>query len=204
MIPIEVVQGDIAALGVDLLVNASNTVLRLGSGVSGAIRRSCGAAYQDKLNGFLAAHAPDGLQPGEVVITDAGAHPRAKWVAHVAVMDYRERDDAVPRPDLARIRLGATQLWQKISELSAPVSVGMVALGAGTGGMGLRDTTKVACETLKAQLDTHPGAIERVVFVSYDMIEYLNATAVIRQSFPHADLSAMSEDERRMMESLDK
>ncbi len=203
MIPIAVQHGDIGATDVDLLVNASNTVLRLGSGVSGAIRRACDPAFQDQLDKLLADTSPDGLEPGAVVMTDAPGHPRARLVAHVAVMDYRQVAGAIPRPDLARIETGARNLWTTICALAEPVSVAMVALGAGTGGIGLRDSVNVACRTLKNQLDNEPGALKRVVFVAYDLIEYINTAAVVRQHFAHTDLSTMTDEHRQMMESLD-
>ena len=98
---VEVRQGSVTAAEVDVLVNASNTLLRLGSGVSAAIRRACGPEYQGFLDAELARQG-GGLDPGAVVVTHAGTHPRARFVAHVAVMDYRAVATAVA-PDLARI-----------------------------------------------------------------------------------------------------
>ena len=72
-----------------VLVNASNTNAQLGTGVSAAIRQACGKGYQEKIFAALEEKFHGPMKPGEVLLTDAGTHPRAAWVAHVAVMDYR-------------------------------------------------------------------------------------------------------------------
>jgi O-acetyl-ADP-ribose deacetylase (regulator of RNase III) len=202
MASIDVWHGSIGDADVDVLVNASNTLLQLGSGVSAAIRQTCGGAtYQSALDERLQREFGGGLEPGAVVITDAGSHPRAKYVAHVAVMDYRPGPGIVSRPDAARIERGAAELWTKLAALPHPVSVGMVALGAGTGGLGLRDSVRIACTTLKAQLETDPGRICAVQFVAYDELEFANTIDTVRQHF-ELDLGKLDEHTRRLVEAV--
>lgn len=81
-------QGSLTDGDETLLVNASNTNLQLGSGVSGAIRKACGTTFQAALDELLEKRGGP-LEPGDVVLTNAGAHRRARYIAHVAVMDYR-------------------------------------------------------------------------------------------------------------------
>ncbi len=72
---LRLMQGNIALLDVDAVVNAANRNLVLGSGVAGAIRRSGGPAIQaecDKL-------AP--IETGQAVIT-SGGNLRARYVIH--------------------------------------------------------------------------------------------------------------------------
>src|SRR6185436_7692786 len=100
----------------------------LGSGVSAAIRRACGTDFQRHIEQALKEKFGGPMEPGRVLVTDAGAHPRAKWVAHVAVMDFRGGRTA---PTLDTLRTGCEKLWDAIEVLSEhPVSVAMVALGA--------------------------------------------------------------------------
>jgi O-acetyl-ADP-ribose deacetylase (regulator of RNase III) len=202
MIQVTVQQGSIADADADVLVNASNTILRLGSGVSAAIRASCGRGFQEELDALLAARHPGGLEPGAVVITGAGTHRRARWVAHVAVMDYRDRPDAQPLPTLARIERGTRALWQQVESLPSPaVSVAIVALGAGTGGLGLRDSVEIACRTLQAHLEAHPASrITHVTFVAWALHEHANTIAVVHRHFPQ-DLAALDPDLRRLVEN---
>ena len=201
MTRIRVWHGSIGDADVDVIVNASNTQLRLGSGVSAAVAASCGAGFQARLTALREERWPGGMEPGDVVLTDANAHPRAKHVAHVAVMDYRDRPDARPRPDDVRIERGCTELWRQLAALPAPVSVGMVALGAGTGGMGLRDSVSIACRALARQLEADAGAINEVVFVAYDGLEFVNTLAAVRDHFD-VDLAGIDPDALRMLEVL--
>lgn len=181
---IEVRQGSVTDADVDVLVNASNTIGALGSGVSAAIRGACGPGFQGTIDQAL---VPGGgsMGPGDVLLTHAGTHPRARFVVHVAVMDYRDTPAARPFPDSARITRGSEKLWRLLEELPGTVSVGMVALGAGTGGLGERLPTAIACATLQAHLAVTPATkIGRVVFHGYALPEFCNVLDVVSDAFP--------------------
>lgn len=182
---VEVRQGSVTDADVDVLVNASNTLGRLGSGVSNAIRVACGAGFQESI---LRALRPRGgaLAPGEALLTHAGTHPRAKFVVHVAVMDYREGARQV-FPDEARIRKGSDRVWRIVEDELPPgaYSIGMVALGAGTGGLGERLPTSITCASLQAHLAARATTkLARVVFHGYTPPEYANVRDVVRAAFP--------------------
>lgn len=195
--------GSIGDADVDVLVNASNTLGRLGSGVSAAIRESCGPGFQEVIYAAVAARRPGGLVPGDVVVTHAHQHRRARFVAHAAIMDYREGADVVARPDLERARRACRALWHSLEALPARgLSVGMVAFGAGTGGLGLRDSVGVACSTLKFIQSGGESNVEEVVFVAYDLVEYMNTVAVVRQHFA-IDEAALSDDVRAFIDRVD-
>jgi O-acetyl-ADP-ribose deacetylase (regulator of RNase III) len=167
---IEFVQGSLTDGGETVLVNASNTGATLGSGVSGAIRRACGPAFQGQVHEALQAKFKGPMEPGQVLITHAGAHPRAKWVAHVSVMDYRQGMGPQSFPTLDTIKRGCERLWEALETVPGgePLSVGMVALGAGTGDLGVAEPTRLAAETLKAHASAFPHShIERVRFYGY-------------------------------------
>jgi O-acetyl-ADP-ribose deacetylase (regulator of RNase III) len=169
----------------DVLVNASNTNVALGSGVSHAIYVACGAdEYQKHIKAALGAKFGTAMPPGEVLVTDAGKHPRAKWVAHVAVMDYRPSSPAGMSPSLGRIRHACVKLWDAIERIEAPgpLSVAMVALGAGVGGLGVRAPTEAACDTLLAHAQAHPGSkIGKVVFYGYMLHEFMTVQEVVNE-----------------------
>jgi len=199
---IEVVQGSLTDGDELVLVNASNTNAMLGSGVSGAIRRACGGdAYQQHLFDELKRQKSGPMFPGDVMLTDAGSHPKAKWVAHVAVMDYREGFRGESAPDLGRIRLGCERLWDALDTLpERQLSVAMVALGTGTGGLGLRDSVKVSAETLKAHCAIFAASkIARVRFYGFATQEYVAMAAELMTHFPEvkatlpADVRAIAE-----------
>jgi O-acetyl-ADP-ribose deacetylase (regulator of RNase III) len=74
-------QGDITLLDVDIIVNAANTSLILGSGVAGAIRRRGGPLIQKECNEYTKKNGS--INTGESVIT-TGGDLKAKYVVHTA------------------------------------------------------------------------------------------------------------------------
>ncbi len=200
---LQIARGSLTDGAERVLVNASNTELRLGTGVSGAIRAACGPGFQERLYA-LRAQRGGSLAPGEVVVTDAGAHPTARHIAHVAVMDYRPGTTGPAHPTLDLIRTACERLWDALEGLSdePELSVAMVALGAGTGGLGLVDTTKVSCETLKAHLAIHANTrISRVVFYGYALHEYLATAGEVVRHFPEV-AQGLPEDVRQHLASV--
>ncbi len=186
-VKIEVHLGSLIDGNESVLVNGSNTNVVLGSGVSGAIRRACGPKYQAYLTDELKKHRGGSMAPGEVFVSNAGIHPRAKWVVHAAVMDYRDGIGVKSMPSLETVRLCAEHLWAAIETLpdTRKHSVAMVALGGGTGDLGVVEPTRIEAETLKAHLGMHPQSrIERVVFYGYLEHEYEAIAGEVARHWP--------------------
>ncbi|MGV3657270.1 MAG: O-acetyl-ADP-ribose deacetylase [Chitinophagaceae bacterium] len=76
---IQVIQGDITTVSVDVIVNAANSGLLGGGGVDGAIHRAGGPAILQECRKIVARQG--GCPTGEAVITTAGNLP-AKYVIH--------------------------------------------------------------------------------------------------------------------------
>ncbi len=168
-----------------VLVNASNTNGLLGSGVSGALRRACGQGFQAKIEEALQATFGGPMTPGDVLVTDAGTHPSARFVAHVAVMDYREGFTGASFPTEQTVARGCQHLWAALERLEVPaLSVAMVALGAGTGQLGVRRSYELACQSLTAHLQAVPASrLARVTFWGYELHEYVIAVQVVSRFF---------------------
>ena len=180
-------QGSLTDGDESVLVNASNTNAQLGTGVSAAIRQACGKGYQEKVLAALEHHFHGPMKPGEVLLTHAGTHPRAVWVAHVAVMDYREGFTGKSFPTVDLIRLACERLWNVVEAIpgAGTQSVAMVALGAGTGNLGVAEPIRVASETLKAHVALHPNTrIERVTFYGFQLPDYIAVAHVLAAQFP--------------------
>jgi O-acetyl-ADP-ribose deacetylase (regulator of RNase III) len=196
--PIAVARGSLTDGAETLLVNASNTNVALGSGVSAAIRGACGRGYQEHIASILQDRRGGPMPPGDVLITDAGSHPSARWVAHVAVMDYREGFTGSSFPTLDLIRRACANLWRAIDELPEDVTVAMVALGAGTGQLGVRNPTRLACETLLA---SPPSRVKGVTFYGFTLPEHLAVAETVTGIFPDAKCE-LSDEERELVETM--
>ena len=72
---LEVLQGDITAIKADAIVNAANSGLLGGGGVDGAIHRKGGPSILAECRELRRTTYPDGLPPGEAVVTAAGNLP---------------------------------------------------------------------------------------------------------------------------------
>lgn len=190
---IEVKLGSLTDGTETVLVNGSNTNVVLGSGVSGAIRKACGAHYQAYLSEQLKAQKGGVMPPGDVLTTNAGTHLRAKFVLHAAVMDYRAGLGVQSYPSLDTIRTCAERVWDAVETLPGTDkhSVAMIALGGGTGDLGVVEPTRIEAETLVAHLALHPKSrIERVAFYGYHEHEYEAIAAELAHTWPQV-LDAM-------------
>ncbi len=180
-------QGSLTDGDESVLVNASNTNAQLGTGVSAAIRQACGKGYQENVLAALERHFKGPMRPSEVLLTHAGTHPRAVWVAHVAVMDYREGFSATSHPTVDTIRMACERLWDVVETIpgAGAQSVAMVALGAGTGNLGVAEPTRIAAQTLKAHVAIHTNTrIERVAFYGFQLPDYVAMAHVLAVEFP--------------------
>jgi O-acetyl-ADP-ribose deacetylase (regulator of RNase III) len=123
---VEIIKGDIRHFRGDYVVNPSNTILQLGSGVSGVLRRMC-PALQEEMNNYIEKHGF--LAPGDIAIT---VYPcdEYKYTIHAAVMDYRKGVLQV-MPTYERIEKICKNIINSIKEglIITPL------LGTGVGGL---------------------------------------------------------------------
>jgi len=80
---LKLIEGNIASINTEAVVNAANKSLILGGGVAGAIRSFGGPSIQEECNSI----GP--IEVGEAVITGAG-NLKAKYVIHAAGPVYGE------------------------------------------------------------------------------------------------------------------
>ncbi|XP_039271389.2 uncharacterized protein LOC120345874 isoform X1 [Styela clava] len=95
---IRVVQGDIAKQSTDAIVNAANKYLDDGAGVTGAIFRAGGYAFNIGCQSLMESRNSKKLKIGEVVHTDACGRLRCKHVLHVVGPKWHQ----LPRNDRIR------------------------------------------------------------------------------------------------------
>jgi len=80
-------KGNLITEEADFIVNASNTRLILGSGVSMAFKRHCGIQLQTELDAILGSMDGE-LQQGDVVVSSSANATNFKYALNVAVMNY--------------------------------------------------------------------------------------------------------------------
>ncbi len=150
MLDLEVVEGDIAALGVDAIANAANDHLWMGAGVAGAIKRAGGEEIERE------AMAKGPIPVGTAVATGAGAL-EARYVIHGAVMgqDLRTSADLIRR---------TTQSCLEAADWLGCTSLALPAFGTGVGGFPLDECARLMVGAARAY---EPQSLERVVFAVF-------------------------------------
>ena len=120
------------------IVNASNTELTLGSGVSQAFSEQCGgSSYQDEL--YSIKRSIGEIEQGDVVISGSGSATNFEYALHVAVMNYSDSSKS-PYPSYMQIQKALNSMLNIIQEkvqsenIQNPKVV-IPLLGCGVGGL---------------------------------------------------------------------
>jgi len=126
---IKIVEGNIALLDVEAVVNAANRELQLGSGVAGAIRTYGGPSIQQECNKL----GP--IEVGEAVISGAG-NLKARYVIHAVGPRMGEGDEEAK---LARATRRSLEIAgrKKIGSLAIP------AISTGIYGFPLQECSEI-------------------------------------------------------------
>jgi O-acetyl-ADP-ribose deacetylase (regulator of RNase III) len=163
---IELLQGDIAGLNTDAIVNAANASLVLGGGVAGAIRRRGGPKIQEECNRI------GGTVVGGAVITSGGELP-AKYVIHAVGPRYGEEheDEKLKEATLNTLVLADRYHLR---------SVAFPAISTGVFGFPKDRCAIIMLSTAIAYLEG-PTELERVVFCLYDEKTYRIFESHLRQ-----------------------
>ncbi|KYH36458.1 MAG: Appr-1-p processing protein [Candidatus Hecatellales archaeon B24] len=158
-ISFKALKADLTRLEVDALVNPANSLLIMGGGVAGALKRAGGLEIEREARRY----AP--CPVGEAVATTAGKL-KAKHVIHAPTM---ERPAMATSPEkVYKATLAALKCADKVKASS----IALPAMGAGVGGVppvkAAEAMVKAAREHLKANVN-----LRKVVFVglSEDVVQ---------------------------------
>lgn len=175
---IELRQGDIAEMEVDAIVNAANTDLILGAGVSGAIGRRGGDVIQE------ACDAIQAIGLGEAVATAAGAL-KAQHVIHAASMEigHFAQERNIER---------ATRNALACAEGLGVKTIAFPAIGTGVAAFPADRCAQVMLRVVVEHLAGGSG-IERVYFVLSDA----DALEAFREEFERLGREGEGEPSRR-------
>ncbi|MGB1547763.1 MAG: O-acetyl-ADP-ribose deacetylase [Alphaproteobacteria bacterium] len=152
---IEILQGDIAKLEVDAIVNAANNQLLRGGGVCGAIHAAAGPELEAECRTL------GGCAPGDAKITRGYRLP-AKHVIH-AVGPVWQGGMA----EEERLLAGAYRASLELAEAHGLKTLAFPAISTGIFGFPLEEATRIALVTVKEHLRRSP-AIEKVFLVCFD------------------------------------
>jgi O-acetyl-ADP-ribose deacetylase len=158
---ITLVEGDITAQRVDVVVNAANRSLLGGGGVDGAIHRRGGPRILAECRRVREERYPDGLPVGRAVSTTAGDLPAAHVIHVVGPVYGRERD----APGL--LAACHTEALRLADELGAR-SIAFPAISTGAFGYPLDEAAAVAIRAVR-EAETR---LEEIRFVLFDAGAY--------------------------------
>ena len=155
------------------IVNASNTKLQLGSGVSSAFRKVCGVVMQmEMLDKYKSLEQE--LQKGDVIATSAGKAINFKYALHAAVMDYNtgvRGIDKLPTIDTIKKILQNIEpylQWYADNHTDEPMKLVLPLMGCGVGGL----NTKQVLEVYKSFFLREVSFQCKVVIYGYSLENY--------------------------------
>lgn len=155
---IRIVQGDLTAQDVDVIVNAANDGLQHGGGVAAAICRAGGPIIQQQSDEWVRRNGR--LSAGGAAITAAGAMP-AEYVVHVAGPIFNRDQD-----NEALLRAAVAGALEAVATVNAR-SVAFPAISAGIYGYPVAAATGVLADEVVQWVDRHPDSLDEVRLVGF-------------------------------------
>ncbi|AMO48960.1 O-acetyl-ADP-ribose deacetylase (regulator of RNase III), contains Macro domain [Kosakonia oryzendophytica] len=156
---VQVLQGDITTLDVDVIVNAANPSLLGGGGVDGAIHRAAGPALLEACKQVRQQQGE--CPPGHAVITTAG-NLRAKAVIHTVGPVWRGGDEHE-----ARLLEDAYRNSLQLAEANGYTTIAFPAISTGVYGYPKAAAAEIAVNTITDYLTRHHH-LQQIYFVCYD------------------------------------
>jgi len=152
---IVVARGDITLVECDAVVNPANSLMIMGGGVAGALRRAAGEGVEAEAR----RHAP--VPVGKAVSTSAGRlSPRIKFIIHAPTMER-----PAMRTTKGKVEKATRAALEEASKLGMEC-VAFPAMGAGVGGLSASDSLEAMLNALNEHWESNEKP-RRVVFVAY-------------------------------------
>lgn len=155
--PVRAWQGDITSLAVDAIVNAANPTLLGGGGVDGAIHRAAGPGLLEECRKL------GGCRTGDAKIT--GGHDLlARHVIHAVGPVYSEEGHRAPA-----LLASCYRRSLEIAVEHGLRTIAFPAISCGAYGYPAAEAARVAVREVAAFCERHPGALDEVVLVAFDV-----------------------------------
>ncbi len=167
---VEIMQGDITKISIDIVVTAANSGLKGGGGVDGAIHRASGPRL------LSACRAIGGCPTGEAVITEAFelARKGVQYVVHTVGPVWRggaKNEEALLK--------SAYESSLKLASAKGVRSIAFPSISTGVYGFPVDKAAPVALSTCKRFLESSDRQLKRIVFVLFDQKTYDAYLAVL-------------------------
>ena len=156
---LKVVRGDITEMDVDAIVNPANSLLVMGGGVAGAIKRRGGREIEAE----ALKHAP--LPVGKAIAT-GGGKLKVKYVIHAPTMErpaMRTTVDKVAKAAGAAVKLAVNM---GLKSLAIP------GMGTGVGGVSVYEAVSVMLRAIAEVLARNSGKLREIFLVAYSERDY--------------------------------
>jgi len=178
---VSVKQGDLLdETDATFMINASNTRLILGSGVSMSFKRKCGLELQNEMNKSLKEICST-LQKGDVVITKPAKCTNTKYILHTAIMNYNKgikQNDKYPTLQTIRealLNIEKYLVWFYNKHKTKPKLV-LPLMGCGVGGLDKIEVIKLYKEFFHRKIDF----LVNVVIYGYTKDDFLLLQKIIK------------------------
>lgn len=168
-VEIVVKRGDITEEEVDAIVNPANSLMVMGGGVAGAIKRRGGEEIEKE----AMKYAP--VPIGQAVVTSAGKL-RAKYVIHAPTMER-----PAMRTSLDKVAK-AVQAALRAAEERGLESLAFPGMGTGVGGLPVYDAVKTMCHVIREHLDKG-SRLRRIHLVAYTEEDYREFVRAAQEVF---------------------
>ena len=158
---IDVVRGDITAIPADAIVNAAKSSLLGGAGVDGAIHAAAGPSLLAECHEVRRRDLPDGLPPGEAVVTGSGDLP-ARCVIHTVGPKFWEYPDGG-----AHVLAHSHASSMAAAHAVGATSIAFPAISCGVYGWDPVNAAPIAMRAVRESLTQAPG-VRAVTFVLFN------------------------------------
>lgn len=171
---IKIKYGNLVEENATFIVNASNTELLLGSGVSRAFYEHCGgSAFQEEL--YKLKKRDNTIGQGDVIVSSSGTAQNFQYALHIAVMNYSDNTKS-PLPTYQHIQTALNRIITIINEkiqnthIKNPILV-IPLLGCGVGGLDKKKVFNMIKKTFE-QTDIN---LEVIIYL-HNQEDYLKFT----------------------------
>ena len=148
--------GDITDFDGDAIVNPANTLMIMGGGVAGAIKRVAG----DEVEKEALKYAP--VPVGSAIATSAGKMKNVKYIIHSPTMER-----PAMRTSVEKVRAAVKAALMKAKELGIK-DIAFPGMGTGVGGVPYNIAAKVMYDEIANFIkNVGSGSIERILLVAY-------------------------------------